>query len=110
MPFHQQRAAALPQARASGALAPEDIDRCAIRIVATQLRTAASIDPVVPTTELVACSRHRALAREAGACAMVLLKNEAVQGGPVLPLDPSSLMRLAVVGPLATHANLGDRR
>jgi beta-glucosidase len=43
-----------------------------------------------------------AVAREAAAAAAVLLRNEAVDGAPVLPL-PAGLGRVAVVGPHADH-------
>ncbi|MCD0483564.1 glycoside hydrolase family 3 C-terminal domain-containing protein [Streptacidiphilus sp. ASG 303] len=39
---------------------------------------------------------------------MVLLRNEPVEGAPVLPLDPARLRRLAVVGRLADLPNTGD--
>ncbi len=44
------------------------------------------------------------LAREAAAAAMVLLRNEPLAGGPVLPLDPTRLRRVAVIGPNAGQA------
>jgi beta-glucosidase len=40
---------------------------------------------------------------------MVLLKNDPVDDVPLLPLDPASLHRVAIVGHLAAEANLGDR-
>jgi beta-glucosidase len=43
-----------------------------------------------------------ALVREAAAAGMVLVRNE----GPLLPLSPSSLARLAVIGPNATDARI----
>ncbi|MGE0868065.1 MAG: beta-glucosidase [Kofleriaceae bacterium] len=109
MPFHQQRAAALPDAIERGVLSTDDVVKAGVRIIATQLRHAARITAESPAIEVVACDRHRALAREAGARAMVLLRNEPVAGKAVLPLDPAALKRLAVLGPLATMANLGDR-
>ena len=39
---------------------------------------------------------------------MVLLKNDPVEGEPVLPLDPASVRSIALVGRLATAANMGD--
>ena len=62
-----------------------------------------------PPREVVACERHRALAREVAARSMVLLRNEPVDGRPVLPLLQEGLARLAVVGRLADVPNLGDR-
>ena len=44
---------------------------------------------------------HRALARRCAAASMVLLKNEPVEGTPILPLAPGSVARLAVIGPNA---------
>jgi beta-glucosidase len=40
---------------------------------------------------------------------MVLLRNERAAGGPVLPLDPRQVRSVALVGPLAEVASLGDR-
>jgi beta-glucosidase len=51
---------------------------------------------------------HRALAREVAVTGSVLLKNEAIDGEPVLPLS-SSIRRLAVIGRLADQPNTGDR-
>jgi beta-glucosidase len=48
----------------------------------------------------------RALLRRAAAASAVLLRNELVDGAPVLPLDPDSLRTLAVVGPNATDTAL----
>jgi beta-glucosidase len=109
MPFAQQRAQALPPALASGTASWEDVDRAASRILATQLRFAASVPAEPPPREVVACERHRALAREVAARSLVLLRNEPVDGRPVLPLLQEGLARLAVVGRLADVPNLGDR-
>ena len=46
---------------------------------------------------------HRQLARRAGQELLILLKNE----GDVLPLNPESLRRIAVIGPNANIAELG---
>ena len=103
MPFAQQRARTLPDALASGAASWTDVDRAALRILATQLRFAAAVTEPPPTRDVVACAAHRALAREVAARSMVLLRNEGV-----LPLDPAGLRRLAVVGRLADLPNTGD--
>jgi beta-glucosidase len=50
----------------------------------------------------------RALARTVAARSMVLLKNDAVAGRPVLPLDAGEVRSIAVIGRLATSANMGD--
>ncbi len=48
---------------------------------------------------------HHALAREAAAGCLTLLRNEPRGGAPVLPLDPSGT-RVAVVGAYAAHARI----
>jgi len=108
MPFAQQRAQALPSALASGTASWEDVDRAAARILATQLRFAASVPAEPPPREVVACEQHRALARDVAARSMVLLRNELVDERPVLPLLREGLARLAVVGRLADVPNIGD--
>jgi beta-glucosidase len=108
MPFAQQRAEFLPAALASGAVSWDDVDRAARRILRTQLRFAAASDSVLPGPEVVAGEEHRALARHVAARSMVLLRNEPVDGRPVLPIDARRLTRLAVVGRLADVANTGD--
>ena len=51
---------------------------------------------------------HRALAREVAARSVVLLRNEPVDGAPVLPLAADGLRVAAVLGRLADAVNLGD--
>jgi beta-glucosidase len=45
--------------------------------------------------EMIDCPEHRALAREAARASVVLLSNDGI-----LPLDPSGVGRVAVIGPL----------
>jgi beta-glucosidase len=104
MPFRQQRMMHLHDALGDGRLTEADVDRCVTRIVATFLRFAPVFTkPASP--ERVLGPAHRALAREAAQSSMVLLQNE----GLLLPLDLSSVRRIAVIGRLAAVANLGDR-
>ncbi len=50
---------------------------------------------------------HRALVRRASAQAMVLYRNEAVDGGTaVLPIDPSAVGSIALIGPNAGRAQI----
>ncbi len=108
MPFAQQRAGSLPQALATGKASWDDVDLAAVRILATQLRFAATLDSAAPVGEVVVSHEHRELARLVATRSMVLLRNEPVDGVPVLPLDRGRLRRLAVVGRLADVENTGD--
>lgn len=108
MPFAQQRAGTLPEALAEGRAvlgARRPSRRADPGDPAAVLRRAA---PQPPARDVVAGPEHRALAREVAARSMVLLRNEKVDGEPVLPLDRAALRRLAVVGALADRPNLGD--
>ncbi|QVL54641.1 MAG: glycoside hydrolase family 3 C-terminal domain-containing protein [Cyanobium sp. M30B3] len=105
MPFPltlPERAAA---ALASGALPQARLDDAVLRQLRQQLRLPAGAYP----RALRRCPEHRALAREAARQAIVLLRNDPLQGGgpPVLPLG--DLASLALIGPLAAAVNLGDR-
>lgn len=107
-PFRQQRAEHLPADLASGRAQWADVDSAGLRILVTQLRFDAGRTAPEPATDVVASADHRALAREVAARSMVLLRNESVQGTPVLPIDPAALRTLAVIGRLADLPNTGD--
>ncbi|MEZ5383531.1 MAG: glycoside hydrolase family 3 C-terminal domain-containing protein [Microthrixaceae bacterium] len=104
MPFRQQRALELPLALADGSLNRGDLEAPAARVIATLLRFAEVLGRPAPTTSVMGCAEHQALARRACTESIVLLRNE----GSLLPLDPASLHTVAVVGPLADRVNLGD--
>jgi beta-glucosidase len=106
MPFRQQRAAALPAALAQGRCSWVDVERAGVRLIAAQLRSYATRSD--GPHEVLAGAGSRALARRVASRAMVLLQNDPVDGAPVLPLDAASVRRIAVIGRLATAANLGD--
>jgi len=107
-PFAQQRALHLRDQISRGETSWEMVDRSGARLIAVQLRAYAARTTAEPPAEIVACAGHRALAREVAARAMVLLRNEPVTGSPVLPLDQGTVRRVAVIGRLATAANMGD--
>lgn len=107
MPLRLLRQRELPRALKTGRLARETVLRSARRIVATIVRHAAERDSNEPSSDVIASSAHRALARKVAARGMVLLKNEALGDAPMLPLG-SSVRRLAVIGKLADQANMGD--
>jgi beta-glucosidase-like glycosyl hydrolase len=107
-PFAQQRAQHLPEALQSGGVTWGHVDRAARRILGTQLRSYATRDAAEPAASVVFSEGHRALARDVAARSTVLLKNDAIQGAPLLPLDPRALGSVAVIGRLADVANTGD--
>ena len=102
MPFRQQRAQALPEAVASGELDFAVVDARVAETLATFLRFA-RVFATSGDRSVVGCAQHRALAREAAAASMVLLRNDGC-----LPLDTAELTKVAVLGPLAAVPNLGD--
>jgi beta-glucosidase len=107
-PFRQQRAQHLPAALADGRASWSDVERAGGRILAAQLRHAATLLAPPPPPEVVASPQHRALAREAASLAMVLLRNDPVDDTPVLPLRADRLRSLAVIGRLADDPGTGD--
>lgn len=106
-PFAQQRAQHLPAQIESGETSWAMVERAGVRLLAAQLRSYATRTVENPGPDTMANADHRALAREVGARGMVLLKNEPVDGAPLLPLDPAT-KRIAVIGRLATAENMGD--
>jgi beta-glucosidase len=99
MPFRMVFQGCLADALAEGRLPMERIDDAVLRQLRVQLRVPAGVHP----PELRRCAEHLALAREAAQQGIVLLRNV----GDALPLG--ALESLAVIGPLAAAANLGDR-
>ena len=102
MPFRQQRAQHLPGAVASGRLPMAEVEARVTATVATLLRFDGVFGPA-PEPSVLAAPDHRALAREAAAASMVLLRNE----GGLLPVAPGP-GRVVVLGRLAAVPNLGD--
>ena len=89
------------------------ITDAATRLVRSQIRAEARGESERYRPEVVAGPEHRRLARDAAARSVVLLRNELVEstGGrsaPVLPLDPTVIRSLAVIGHLAAEPNIGD--
>ena len=88
-----------------GEVSRADMDEAAGRILTTRRTFETRRDPERYDLSVVACSEHRALAREAAEKSAVLLRNENGR----LPLSRDGLARLAVVGALAGSVSLGDR-
>jgi beta-glucosidase len=117
MPYRMIRAGHLSGDLEGVDLSWAEVDRAVERVVATRNRFDDLLSNPPPDRSVLACSAHRALAREAAAKSVVLLRNEPVGGPPLLPLDPaalsasassSSAASVALVGRLATEVNLGD--
>lgn len=106
MPYRMVRATHLPGALARGEASWTDVDAAATRVLATVLRFDEVLSAPTPPLEVVGSAEHRALAREVAARSAVLLRNEPIDGAPVLPLRAGD--RLAVFGRLAATVNLGD--
>lgn len=106
MPYRMARARDLPDALESGAASWDDVAAAAARTIATLLRFDDVLSAPAPPMDVVGCSEHRALAREVAARSVVLLRNEPVEGTPVLPFARHA--RVAVLGRLADTVNLGD--
>jgi len=108
MPARLLRARTLHKALRDGRLSRDTVVTAGRRILATQLRHYATRETAQPAPSVVAGAEHRALARLVAARGAVLLKNDAVAGTPLLPLNVAALRRVAVIGRLATEANTGD--
>ena len=107
MPYRMVRAQHLPAALDSGDASWTDVDGAVEHIVATLLRFDEVLSRPAPSVDAVGSARHRALAREVAARSVVLLRNEPVEGAPVLPLDDAA-GPVAVIGILADTVNTGD--
>jgi len=107
MPYRMIRATNLRTAIDSGEVTWDVVDQSITRVLATRLRFDAVLSVVADDRSILACTEHRALSREAAAKSVVLLRNQPVNGTPVLPLDVE-LSSLAIIGSLATAVNLGD--
>jgi beta-glucosidase len=107
MPHRMIRAEHLASALERGEASWTDVHRSVERVVATLLRFDDILATPPPGLDVVGSAEHRGLAREAAARSIVLLRNEPVDGVPVLPIAHSSA-RLAVIGRLADTINVGD--
>lgn len=90
----------------AGEVSMETVDRAVRRILRVKFRAGLFEHPCPDTTNIavINCAAHRTLARRAARESMVLLKNS----NSLLPLNPRRLQRIAVIGPQATRAELGD--
>ncbi|MCB2412751.1 glycoside hydrolase family 3 C-terminal domain-containing protein [Demequina sp. TTPB684] len=105
-PFAQIRVRDLRDDLAKGIAADADVERAGLRILARELDLYARRSDTEPDPSVVVSDAHRALAREAATRSITLVRNEAVEGAPLLPLAPDATV--AVVGRLADLPNTGD--
>jgi beta-glucosidase len=106
MPYRMVRQHHLPAAIERGEAGWDDVERSVVRVVATLLRFDQVLSAPDPSAVVLGSPEHRALAREAAARSVVLLRNEPVDGAALLPLAPTQ--RVAVIGRLADTVNIGD--
>jgi beta-glucosidase len=108
MPFSNLYSRFLPDLVERGEVPVEAVEDAALRTLRQQLRFEVVGEPERYSEEAVASEEHQALAREAAQKAIVLLKNDPVDGEPVLPWEARKPRRLAVIGRLADVPNTGD--
>jgi beta-glucosidase len=106
MPFRQQRELALTGAVADGSLEMAVVELRVQETLAAFLRfnhVFGEAPSAAAAARVLASAEHIALAHEAAIASMVLLRNDAL-----LPVSPTSVKKVAVLGRLAAVANLGD--
>ncbi len=108
MPYRMIRAEHLESSLEAGEVSWAEVDRAVEHVVATRMRFDDVLDRPVQGREVLANAEHRALAREAAAKSVVLLRNEEIDGVPLLPLGLPPGASIAVIGGLAAAVNLGD--
>lgn len=108
MPFRYHYRARLEKLVQRGVVPEALLDEAVLRILRTKLRFDGIGDPSRYTPEAICSPAHRGLARRVAVQSMVLLKNEPLDGTPLLPLDPSRKPHIALIGKLARAANIGD--
>ncbi|MEN9935768.1 MAG: hypothetical protein RLZZ387_2347 [Chloroflexota bacterium] len=84
-----------------GAVSPEAVRESARRLLRLIDRVGGFENPTIAEEQAIDRPEHRALIRRAGAEGAVLLKNDAL-----LPLDPSALRSVALIGPNAKAAQI----
>ncbi len=108
MPYRMIRAGGLRPALDEGEASWDEVALAAERVVTTRLRFEDVLCRPAPDRSILACPEHRALAREVATRSVVLLRNEPVEGRPVLPLELAAGDRLALFGRLSRAVDLGD--
>jgi beta-glucosidase len=102
MPSPRWRGEKLLQAVQRGEVKEATIDACVRRLLQLLVKAGVFEHPEAVPEQAIDLPEHRALIREAAAEGIVLLKNE----DHVLPLSPSHLTSIAVIGPNARVAQI----
>ncbi|WP_158749153.1 glycoside hydrolase family 3 N-terminal domain-containing protein [Acidobacterium sp. S8] len=93
----------LPGLIRSGQVPMSVVDESVRRVLRVKFALGLFEHPYARGTEITAAvSEHRPLVRKAAEESFVLLKNDAVQGNPVLPLS-SGAKKIALIGPLGDN-------
>jgi beta-glucosidase len=109
MPFTTKFGKNLKRAVQEGSVSEDVIDESVRRILRMKLRFAQIGEPERYSEKAVVNADHAALAREAAAKSMVLLKNILLEDGkPLLPIGLKEAKSIAVIGKLAVADNTGD--
>ncbi|HST04822.1 MAG TPA: glycoside hydrolase family 3 C-terminal domain-containing protein [Chloroflexia bacterium] len=98
----QWRGQKLVQAVQKGEVTQEAITEAAGRVLHLLERVGAFEHPEIAEEQDIDLPEHRAVARRSAAEGIVLLRNE----GNVLPLDPTTTGRIAIIGPNAKTAQI----
>jgi beta-glucosidase len=104
MPSARFYGAPLVAAVEDGEVPEENVDDAVRRILRAKLCLSLDTDPPVKAPDQLETPAHLALARQVEREAIVLLKNERA----ALPLDRAAVRTIAVTGPFADVANIGD--
>ncbi|MBN1562097.1 glycoside hydrolase family 3 C-terminal domain-containing protein [candidate division KSB1 bacterium] len=105
MPSIEDYGDSLLEAVVAGKVPETAIDESALRVARTILKFETAPDPIPEyPKELIGCKEHIALALEVAEKSMVLMQNNE----NVLPLNPSEVKNVLLVGALAVVENIGD--
>ena len=107
MPYRMIRNAPIVAALSEGLITEALVESAVTRTLATMLKFGVGKLPVSDRS-IVMCDEHLALSQEVAEKSMVLLKNEAIAGANVLPLNPAAGSTIGVFGRLAGVRNIGD--
>ena len=107
MPYRMIRNAPIVSALSEGLITEELVGRAVSRTLTTLLKFNVGKLPVSDRS-VVMCDEHLALSQEVAEKSMVLLKNDAVNGSALLPLNLATGSTVGVFGRLAAMRNIGD--